>query len=79
MSTTENEVTLSIDGVVTKAPVGSTIRDAADTVGIWSKIYKFQLGSHGMGAATARKLAADGKVYPLVVKAPKELLKVKTA
>lgn len=27
--------------------------DATDTVGIWAKIYKFQLGSHGMGAATA--------------------------
>ena len=25
--------------------------DAADVVGIWSKIYKMQLGSHGMGAA----------------------------
>lgn len=27
--------------------------DAADAVGVWSKIYKFQLGSHGMGAACA--------------------------
>ena len=27
--------------------------DATDTVGIWDRIYKFQLGSHGMGAATA--------------------------
>jgi D-galactarolactone cycloisomerase len=25
--------------------------DATDVIGIWSKIYKFQLGSHGMGAA----------------------------
>jgi len=25
--------------------------DAADVVGIWAKIYKMQLGSHGMGAA----------------------------
>jgi D-galactarolactone cycloisomerase len=25
--------------------------DASDVVGIWAKIYKFQLGSHGMGAA----------------------------
>ena len=24
--------------------------DATDTVGIWAKIYKYQLGSHGMGA-----------------------------
>ena len=34
MSTTENEVTLSIDGIVTKSPAGSTIMDAADAVGI---------------------------------------------
>ncbi|MFQ5830541.1 MAG: mandelate racemase/muconate lactonizing enzyme family protein [Candidatus Methylomirabilia bacterium] len=27
--------------------------DAWDVVGIWSRIYKMQLGSHGMGAATA--------------------------
>jgi L-alanine-DL-glutamate epimerase-like enolase superfamily enzyme len=27
--------------------------DAADVVGVWAKIYKYQLGSHGMGAATA--------------------------
>jgi len=27
--------------------------DALDVVGIWSRIYKMQLGSHGMGAATA--------------------------
>jgi D-galactarolactone cycloisomerase len=27
--------------------------DAADVVGVWTKIYKMQLGSHGMGAATA--------------------------
>jgi L-alanine-DL-glutamate epimerase-like enolase superfamily enzyme len=27
--------------------------DAADVVGIWARIYKMQLGSHGMGAATA--------------------------
>jgi len=27
--------------------------DAADVVGIWSRIYKMQLGSHGLGAATA--------------------------
>ena len=27
--------------------------DAADVVGVWAKIYKYQLGSHGLGAATA--------------------------
>src|SRR6266571_2185386 len=27
--------------------------DAADVVGVWARIYKMQLGSHGMGAATA--------------------------
>src|SRR6266705_4085303 len=27
--------------------------DAADVVGVWAKIYKMQLGSHGMGAAAA--------------------------
>lgn len=27
--------------------------DAADSVGVWAKIYKYQLGSHGLGAATA--------------------------
>lgn len=27
--------------------------DGADVVGIWQRIYKMQLGSHGMGAATA--------------------------
>jgi L-alanine-DL-glutamate epimerase-like enolase superfamily enzyme len=32
--------------------------DAADVVGIWAKIYKYQLGSHGMGAATC--LAMSG-------------------
>ncbi|MBX6374011.1 MAG: mandelate racemase/muconate lactonizing enzyme family protein [Acetobacteraceae bacterium] len=32
--------------------------DAADVSGVWAKIYKFQLGSHGMGAATA--LAMSG-------------------
>src|SRR5262247_2833649 len=26
--------------------------DAADVVGVWAKIYKMQLGSHGMGAGT---------------------------
>ena len=31
--------------------------DASDTVGIWAKIYKFQLGSHGMGAATAMAMS----------------------
>lgn len=32
--------------------------DAADVVGVWAKIYKYQLGSHGMGAATC--LAMSG-------------------
>ncbi len=27
--------------------------DAADVIGVWARIYKMQLGSHGMGAATA--------------------------
>jgi D-galactarolactone cycloisomerase len=27
--------------------------DAADVVGVWARIYRFQLGSHGLGAATA--------------------------
>jgi L-alanine-DL-glutamate epimerase-like enolase superfamily enzyme len=27
--------------------------DAADVVGVWARIYKMQLGSHGLGAATA--------------------------
>jgi L-alanine-DL-glutamate epimerase-like enolase superfamily enzyme len=32
--------------------------DASDVVGIWAKIYKYQLGSHGMGAGTC--LAMSG-------------------
>jgi D-galactarolactone cycloisomerase len=32
--------------------------DAADVVGVWARVYKMQLGSHGMGAATA--LAMSG-------------------
>ncbi len=32
--------------------------DASDVVGVWAKIYKMQLGSHGMGAGTA--LAMSG-------------------
>ncbi|MBI3456767.1 MAG: mandelate racemase/muconate lactonizing enzyme family protein [Candidatus Rokubacteria bacterium] len=32
--------------------------DAADVVGIWARVYRMQLGSHGMGAATA--LAMSG-------------------
>jgi D-galactarolactone cycloisomerase len=32
--------------------------DATDVVGVWAKIYKMQLGSHGMGAGTA--LAMSG-------------------
>ncbi|MBX6746704.1 MAG: mandelate racemase/muconate lactonizing enzyme family protein [Acetobacteraceae bacterium] len=31
--------------------------DAADTTGIWAKIYKYQLGSHGMGAACAMAMS----------------------
>jgi L-alanine-DL-glutamate epimerase-like enolase superfamily enzyme len=31
--------------------------DAADCVGVWARIYKFQLGSHGMGAATAMAMS----------------------
>ena len=31
--------------------------DAADVVGVWAKVYKFQLGSHGLGAATAIALS----------------------
>jgi L-alanine-DL-glutamate epimerase-like enolase superfamily enzyme len=27
--------------------------DATDVLGVWARIYKFQLGSHGLGAATA--------------------------
>lgn len=27
--------------------------DAADVIGVWARVYKMQLGSHGMGAATA--------------------------
>ena len=32
--------------------------DAADVVGVWARVYKMQLGSHGMGAAAA--LAMSG-------------------
>jgi D-galactarolactone cycloisomerase len=32
--------------------------DAADVIGLWAKIYKYQLGSHGMGAGTC--LAMSG-------------------
>ena len=31
--------------------------DAADVTGIWARIYKYQLGSHGMGAATAMAMS----------------------
>ncbi|WP_144182634.1 mandelate racemase/muconate lactonizing enzyme family protein [Elioraea rosea] len=31
--------------------------DAADVVGVWARIYKFQLGSHGMGAGTAMAMS----------------------
>jgi D-galactarolactone cycloisomerase len=45
------------------ALVNTTLRqlvrgmDAADVNGVWSKIYKFQLGSHGMGAACAMAMS----------------------
>ena len=31
--------------------------DATDVNGVWSKIYKFQLGSHGMGSACAMAMS----------------------
>jgi L-alanine-DL-glutamate epimerase-like enolase superfamily enzyme len=31
--------------------------DAADVVGVWARVYKYQLGSHGMGAGTAIALS----------------------
>lgn len=31
--------------------------DATDTTGVWSRIYKFQLASHGMGAACAMAMS----------------------
>jgi L-alanine-DL-glutamate epimerase-like enolase superfamily enzyme len=31
--------------------------DAADVTGIWARIYKYQLGSHGMGAACAMAMS----------------------
>ena len=31
--------------------------DAADAVGVWARIYKFQLGSHGMGAGCAMAMS----------------------
>lgn len=31
--------------------------DAFDTTGVWSRIYKFQLGSHGMGAGCAMAMS----------------------
>ena len=31
--------------------------DATDTVGIWARIYKMQLGSHGAGAATSMAMS----------------------
>jgi L-alanine-DL-glutamate epimerase-like enolase superfamily enzyme len=31
--------------------------DATDTVGIWAKVYKMQLGSHGAGAATSMAMS----------------------
>jgi len=31
--------------------------DAADTSGVWARVYKYQLGSHGMGAAAAIALS----------------------
>ncbi|HSI02662.1 MAG TPA: mandelate racemase/muconate lactonizing enzyme family protein [Reyranella sp.] len=43
--------------------VNTTLRDlvlgmdASDTVGIWAKIYRMQLGSHGAGAATSMAMS----------------------
>ncbi len=31
--------------------------DAADVTGVWARIYKYQLGSHGMGAGTAMAMS----------------------
>ena len=31
--------------------------DASDTTGVWARIYKYQLGSHGMGAACAMAMS----------------------
>ena len=31
--------------------------DATDTTGVWARIYKYQLGSHGMGAACAMAMS----------------------
>jgi D-galactarolactone cycloisomerase len=31
--------------------------EATDTNGVWSRIYRFQLGSHGMGAACAMAMS----------------------
>lgn len=31
--------------------------DASDVVGVWSRVYKMQLGSHGMGAATSMAMS----------------------
>ena len=46
-----------------RTSINTTLRDlvlgmdATDTVGIWAKIYKMQLGSHGMGAATSMAMS----------------------
>jgi L-alanine-DL-glutamate epimerase-like enolase superfamily enzyme len=49
--------------------------DAADVIGVWTRIYQMQLGSHGLGAATAIAMSGldmalwdigpDGCVRPL--------------
>jgi len=44
-----------IETTLTRLVVGM---DAADVTGVWAKIYKMQLGSHGMGAGTC--LAMSG-------------------
>ena len=50
--------------------------EATDTTGIWAKIYKYQLGSHGMGAGTAMasgmelKIEDTESVYKYEFKAP---------
>lgn len=44
--------------------------EASDTVGVWAKIYKFQLGSHGMGAACAMAMSGlDQALWDIKAKA----------
>lgn len=43
-----------IDTTITELVLGM---DALDTIGVWAKVYKMQLASHGMGAAAAMALS----------------------